>query len=285
MRHTTIATLSLLLFMFHQFAFAADNILIGKGVNTISINPNTASDCIVTSTERYERNFLFQYDQNKNDYYLVTQRFEVGEGCFEGFDPASVSLTAKKINVRTGKSSSKKSWSFSTKGISGERENYPMNGIYKVRYPGCCGALDTFKYFSLYTGNMLGAAYLKPLVLEIPNEHKFRFIFLQDDNASEFLGKGGQITVFYSDKESIKQQLFITVSNAPDPFYCDVNLRFDDKEGEMYELWNKSEFDGLPIVIKINCGTGTSIISIPVVSDKLSIDKAVITGALDIKLQ
>jgi hypothetical protein len=260
-----------------QMSYAADEIVVRKGANTITIKPDTAGTCRVTSIERYERYFLLHH---QNDYYLISQSFEVGEGCFEGHNPAKVSVKANSADVRTGKVSKETIWSFSTKGISGERDDELIDNIYRVRYPGCCGATDTFKYFSLNTGNFIGASYCKPLSLEVRVEssktRKTRYVFMQDNRASEYKGKSGQIALFYSDGERLRQQLAINIAGAPDCLY-ECETCFKKKE---------SGSDGVSIVLKLNCeNSPETTIEIPVISDKLAVEKADIKGSLSIKIQ
>jgi hypothetical protein len=279
-----VGTLLLVFATFSGLPCASDEIVVGRGESSIVIQPDTASECGVTSIERYDRYFLFQRTYFPASYYLISQHFEVGEGCFEGYDPANVSLTARDIDVSTGKVSTGMVWSFSTKGSSGERGYNDMDGVYKVLYPGCCAATDTFKYFSLYTGKFIGASYSKPLVLEMPNTRQIRYIFMQDNNASEYMGRSGQLALYYSDKERLRQQLSITASNVPEPFYCQTILEFVGKQGDRNELWGKSTFEGVSIVIKIDCPEGKSTTEIPVLKDSLSVEKAETKGTLGTKI-
>lgn len=282
MKHKPIIMLLIFVFL-AQNAFADNENVIRKGANSFAIDPTTSEACTVTATERYERNFLFQQEYSTKQYNLITQNFEVGEGCFEGNSPAAVSLASRRIDVKTAEVSKNDIWSFSTKGVSGERYR---NAIYKVIYPGCCGATDTAKYFSLYTGKLLGAANSKPLILSIPNTQKNRYLFIQDDNASEYLGREGKITIFYSDREQIKQQISINVDdNSLKYFYCSETFKFADKDGEQYDLWHKSDFEDVSVSINLECEPGQATITIPIIHDSLSVDNATIQGSLGIKLE
>jgi hypothetical protein len=288
MRQLT-TTILLLMPILCQLSFASDGVVVGKGSSTLTMKPDTASECRVTTIEKYRRHFLFEYDYDKKHSYLITQDFEVGEGCFEGNNPANVSVTAKKIDVLSGHVSDETVWSFSTKGNSGGRAAYPLEGLYAVTYPGCCGASDTTKYFSLFSGKLLGASALNPLMIEIPNTSKVRYITAQDERAADYMGKKpGAATFFYSDKENIRQELLITVPGGRAAHCILTGFKFEGKEegDRSYSLWNKSTFEGFSIVAELNCDrAGVISIELPVIADMLSPKKAKIKGAPNIKIE
>jgi hypothetical protein len=288
MRQLTI-TILLLVTMLRQSSFASDEVMVGKGKSTFIIKPDTASTCHVTTIERYTRYLLFEYDYDKKLSYLITQGFEVGEGCFEGNDPANVNVTAKMINVENGHVSDKTVWSFSTRGNSGGKAEFPLEGVYMVTYPGCCGAANTAKYFSLFSGKFLGAATLDPLKIEIPNTPKVRYIFAQDQRASDYMGKKpGAATIFYSDKDNRRQELVVTVPGSRDTLCMLTGLRFgrsNDKD-RLYSLWKKLSFDGVSIVAELECEKAGAIsMEIPLIADRLSSTKAKIKGIPGIKVE
>jgi len=290
MRHI-VKQLLFLILVTAQFAAASDEIVVGKGSSNLSIKPGTASECIVTSIERYKRYFLFRYDYEHNYYYLITQTVEVGEGCFEGNKPANVSLAAQKIDVRTGHVSNKTVWSFSTKGTSGEKAAHPLLNLYSIFYPGCCGASNTIKYFSLSSGKLIGASSLKPLILEIPNTTKVRYITVQDNNASDYMGKkAGAAAIFYSDGKNIKQELLITVPNTPkaDCFLTRLNFAGKKDDERKHELWQHLTFNGISVIVELACAEVRDevrvVVDIPIIEDKLSPQKATIKGLSNAKI-
>jgi len=289
MNMTHISKIILFLILLNgQSSFAADEIIVGKGSSILSIKPSTASECNVTSIEQYKRFFLFKYDYDHNYYYLITQDVRAGEGCFEGNDPANIRLAAQKIHVRTGLVSDKSVWSFSTKGISGERAKYPLLGVYQITYPGCCGASDTIKYFSLSSGKLLGASSLKPLKLEIPNTRKVRYITVQDNNASDYMGgKAGAAAIFYSDEEDIKQELVIAISNPADAYCYLTRLKFKGKKDDeqTYLLWKHATFEDVSAIVELSCKDSILVVEIPVVDDRLSALKAAAKGFPTVKIE
>lgn len=288
MRHIT-KIIFLLFAVLPQLSFASDKLVVTTGSSTLTIKPDTASECQVTSIEKYKRHFLFQYDYDHKYYYLITQKFEVGEGCFEGNDPANVNITAHKIDVNSGRLAKEPIWSFSTKGASGERARYELDGLYTVAYPGCCGATNTIKYFGLLSGKLIGASSLRPLIIEIPNTKKVRYITVQDENASDYMGKKlGAATVFYSDNEMIKQELVITVPNARTGSCYLTGLRFAGKKEDdrSYSLWEKSTFEGFSIIAELGCERDHVVaIEIPVIADMLSSVKTTIKGMSNCKIE
>jgi hypothetical protein len=254
----------------------------------LSIKPITASECHVTSIEQYKRHFLFKYDYAHNYYYLITQHIRVGEGCFEGNDPANVSLTAQKLDVRTGQVSDETVWSFSTKGISGEMAKDPLRDVYQISYPGCCGASDTIKYFSLSSGRLLGASSMKPLKLEIPNAKRVRYITVQDNNASDYMGsKAGVAVIFYSDEENIKQELVITISKSADAYCYLTKLKFKGNKNaeQTHLLWRHSTFADVSFIVELSCQNDLLVAEIPVVDDRLSTQKALLKGIPAAKIE
>lgn len=273
----------------HQLTFAADEVIVANGAATLAIKPQTAADCAVTMIERYQRFFLFQSHRiSQSLNLLVTQNFEVGEGCFEGYDPAKVKVTANSIDVRTGRISKETAWSFTASGNGGNIAEYPLDGLYLVTYPGCCGGKNTNKYYSLLTGKLVGATSLTPLVLRIPNTPKIRYITAQDERASDYVGsKPGAVVLFYADETQVRQELVVTSPDQANDYCSLTGFKLaGQSDVEMgYDIWKTTTFEGISIVAEIDCVRSSITLEIPVVADRLSTDKAVVKEGLNFKVE
>ena len=279
-----------MVFALIHLSVASDEFIINNGQSTLSIKPSkpgSGCDHTVTSIERFTRHFLFQHDYENNGYYLITQSFEVGEGCFEGYDPANVSVAARRIDLRTAKVSKQIVWMFSTKGVKGERDRGMMN-LYKVIMPGCCGLSTTTKYFNLHSGKFVGSSMLQPLTLDNLTPTK-RHIMVELGSSSDYMGKErGIATIYYTDGKDIKQELVVK-SPRNTSSLCDLNrLQFTGQaeHKHWYSLPRQSSFEGVSFVAEISCEQFDNIIiEIPIISDALAIGKATIKGATGIKIE
>jgi len=288
---TSILISLFMLFAFTHLSLASDELIVAKGQTVLSMKPSkpgTGCDHTVTSIERFTRHFLFQYDYKNNGYYLITQSFEVGEGCFEGYDPANVSVTARSIDLHTAKVSKQIDWMFSTKGVKGERDIGPMKDLYKVIHPGCCGLSTTTKYFNLRSGRFVGSSMLQPLTVDnLTTAH--RHIMVELGSSSDYMGKeSGIATIYYTDGNDIKQELVVK-SPRNTSFFCDLNrLQFTGQaeHKRWYSLPRQSPFEGVSFVAEVLCEQlDRTIIEIPIVGDVLRIDKATIKGPTGIKIE
>jgi hypothetical protein len=278
-----------MIFALTHLSLASDELIITKSHATLSIKPSkpdAGCDHTVTSIERFARHFLFQHDYKNNSYYLITQNFEVGEGCFEGYDPANVSVAAQSIDLRTAKVSKQIVWMFSTKGIKGERDI--GKDLYKVVLPGCCGLSTTTKYFNLHSGRFVGSSMLQPLTLDnlTPAE---RHIMVELGSSSDYMGKErGIATIYYSDGKDIKQELVVRLPHNTSPLCNMSRLQFTGQaeHKRWYSLPRQSPFEGVSFVAEISCEQFDNIIiEIPIISDALAIGKATIKGATGIKIE
>jgi hypothetical protein len=286
----SILIVLLMVFALTHPSLASEELIITKGQTSLSIKPSKpASGCdhTVTSIERFTRDFLFQYDYESNGYYLITQRFEVGEGCFEGYDPANVSVTARTIDLHTAKVSKQIVWMFSTKGIKGERDVGPMKDLYKVIHPGCCGLSTTTKYFNLRSGRFVGSSMLQPLTVDNLTT-AYRHIMVELGSSSDYMGKErGIATIYYTDGNGIKQEVVVKSPHNTSSF-CDLNrLQFTGQPEykRWYSLPRQSPFEGISFVAEVICEQlDRTIIEIPIVGDALRINKATIKGPTGIKI-
>jgi len=284
---------SILFAVFMSFALAhlslaSEELIITKGQTSLSIKaskPGSGCEDTVTSIERFTRDFLFQYDYEQNGYYLITQKFEVGEGCFEGYDPANVSVTARRIDVHTGKVSKQIVWMFSTKGIKGER--VIGKDLYKIVHPGCCGLSTTTKYFNLHSGRYVGSSMLHPLTLGnfSPAE---RLIMVELGSSSDYMGKErGIATIYYGEGKDIKQEVVVKSPSNTNSL-CDLNrLQFvgQAEYKRWYSLPRHAPFEGVSFVAEISCEQFDIIIEIPIIGDALAIGKATIKGVSGIEVE
>jgi hypothetical protein len=169
--------------------------------------------------------------------------------------------------------------------------SFPLQNLYAVTYPGCCGALDTTKYFSLSSGKLIGASTEKPLVIEISNPYEMRYIMTQDARASDYLGKRqGVATIFYSDNEKIRQEVSIVMPDAPKTRCTLFSLRLSQNKNSIPSSpWNQfavNAFDGFSITVELDCdGTDGITIDIPVISDILTANRAIVKGMNDMKIE
>jgi hypothetical protein len=293
MRRMKISILiaALMVFTLTHLSLASEELIVTKGQTTLSIKPSkpgSGCDHTVTSIERFTRHFLFQHDHKNNGYYLITQSFEVGEGCFEGYDPANVSVTARSIDLHTAKVSKQINWMFSTKGVKGERDVGGMMDLYKVIYPGCCGLSTTTKYFNLRSGRFVGSSMLPPLTVDnLTTAH--RHIMVELGSSSDYMGKErGIATIYYTDGNDIKQELVVK-SPRNTIYSCDLNrLQFTGQaeHKRWYSLPRQSPFEGVSFVAEVICEQlDRTIIEIPIVGDALRINKATIKGPTGIKIE
>ena len=258
--------------------------LVGSGRSSLIIKPSATSEC-VTFTERYKRHLLYLYDEEQQSYYLITQNFEFGAGCFEGYDPTVVTVTANKLDVKSGQVSKETVWSFTTKGIRGERTGYPLTGLYAVADLGPRGEIT--KYFSLISGAFIGSSSLQPLTIETPDMSKVRLITAHENKICDYVGGDIRIaTIFYADNKNLKQALAITLSKPPSEICILRSLRFADSEdaGRLRTLSDETTFGGFSITMELACENGGVSVEIPVVGDMLFPDKATVTGSSEIRI-
>lgn len=142
-----------LLFLLSNCAFS-DAIKVVSAESSITIDPKTIDSCSLTAIEKYTRHFI--YNLTKSSYYLITQNFETGTGCFEGNNPQKLTVMANILDPVTGKINANPVWKFQTQSVSGGAESN-FHNLYKTESPGCCSSVSTFKYFSLKTGKLVSS--------------------------------------------------------------------------------------------------------------------------------
>jgi hypothetical protein len=196
---------------------SAANVVIGASQDSATLDTSTLDACHhPTLVEKFTRRRLHRAGQDEGSpYYLITQQFAVGEnGCFEGYRPATVSLDARRIDVKTGKLERVPVWSFSTDGIDGQVERDSHGPLYRIDMPGCCDALDTSKYFSLDSGRLVASTTVPLLTIERVEKtgpDQLQFIGAESNLASSPQApRGAMSTVFLGDRNGLVETISIS---------------------------------------------------------------------------
>ncbi len=189
--------------------FAKDDFTtIVREISELSVKLKSSDECIPHTIEKYTRNYLYEFSNSRQ--ILIKQRFETGRGCFEGYNPQSISVSAHVIDKNTGAIMQEPVWRFESTGIRGEAENYPYTDLYEVQEPGCCDARDVYKYYSLKSGNLLAFSSKNLLVVQLLQTNKKRFMGVEENlSASKSYNKEHVAVIFYSDDADIKQKLVV----------------------------------------------------------------------------
>jgi hypothetical protein len=148
---------------------SASTVVVGTSQDSATLDTSTPGLCHhPTLVEKFTRRRLYQAGSGEEaPYYLITQQFVIGEnGCYEGYRPASVSVDARRIDVKTGKLERGPVWSFSTDGIDGGFDRDSHGLLYRIDMPGCCESQDTSKYFSLSSGRLVVSTTVPLLIVK-----------------------------------------------------------------------------------------------------------------------
>src|SRR5205085_2052560 len=94
----------LLLALLFASAHASDFVSVGNARSEIKIDKTRSEECseYVNFIEKFSRFTLFKYDWEQKKYYLIKQDFELGQGCFEGYNPQKINVAANVLNPNTG---------------------------------------------------------------------------------------------------------------------------------------------------------------------------------------
>lgn len=265
------------------------------GKFTIATAPNDAifdsgklNECPTNLVERFSRFSIYAPPQAES--MLITQKFELGQQCTDGFFPAKVEVTSNPIDLKTGKVNPKKVWSFSTSGVSGEVLLANL-GVYRVDSPACCATTDTSTYFSLNTGELIGSAteiadsgQKAFLQTATANPAKRRFISLEDNCASLPQGTRKSIaTIFYSDEKSILERLTLSSKASGDEeewTVAEFNFVGHEKYETKLELADEKELskEKIHLLLTCRCDAQPLDIILPLSPDGLNQKAAQITG-------
>jgi len=219
-------------------------------------------------------------------HYFVTQEFEVGRGCFEGFNPAKVSLKANIIDLKTGAVAPHLVWAFSTEGISGAEQIWDMGGLYRIEVPGCCASEDTHKYFSLDTGKLVGSSTTEnSLKVEYPSKDGTRYITMESNLSSSPEGKKKALaTLFYGDKSAVVQKIAI-MKNSDNDDWSVSGLEVAGHDPRQTQISPKpGENLKLHITMVCRCEDKLDMV-IPVSASGVDIKHAVITAIKGVQLE
>lgn len=261
---------------------------IGSAENNISVDINTASSCLIDHIEKYSRFLIYNYDRAVDKYYLVQQNFEIGTGCHEGYFPANVTVTAKQLDLATGKVSPDNAWSFKAEGISGEVQ-WNFFDLYKVSMPGCCGAMTTNKYFSLKNGQLVLSTSINPLKIDIANTKKVGYIGVENGADPASSNKNTIATIFYGTNDGVKQKLSVLSSKSGEEEWIVEKLSFPElvNEKQALTIFKKENFNGVPIRVELVCRCDREPVKITLTMSEESINaaSAQFKGADDVSIE
>lgn len=249
--------------------------------SSLSLDTKTADACLPTVLEKYVRYAVVRVPAQPAPWHqLIVQRFEVGSGCFEGFRPARALISAKTVDVRTGKTGDKPLWSFETEGIFGEIAPWPASGLYRVDMPGCCGAAKTEKFYSLQTGKLVAASTSALLSFEEPKDRALRFVAVEDSIASSPQGQSGALaTVFFGDVEDMREAVAITADAGAGRRGWSAEIAWKGQEnGTRHLVPTALPGATLEITLQCQCDVEPVNIEIPVSAEGLDEAKAKVSG-------
>jgi hypothetical protein len=271
-----LATLSL---MTHVTATTASvaNVTISTSQDSTTLDMSTAGSCRPTLIDQFTRRMLHQVPPyEEHTYYLVTQKFVVGEGCFEGYNPALVTVQAQAIDVKTGRVGHKKLWSFSTAGIDGRVDAWLSGPLYRVDMPGCCAAEKTFKYFSLNTGRLVASSTVPLLQIDRTDTREFQYVGAESNLASSPQAPTKAMsTIFFGDNDGLIETVSIS---SPESYGSEdwgvQTLEFQSKPSNQASLVAKaSDRPLLHIVLGCRCDAPLVDIFLPVARSGIDVSE------------
>lgn len=254
--------ITLLALLMLSTASAAESINVASAESKISIDPKTINECNLTSVESYTRHLIFKYDYKKPSYYLITQKFEVGTGCFEGNNPEKIVVTAKNLDPKTGKVEEPTSWHFETDGVTGVEFNLNYDQLYKVDIPGCCSSEATYKYYSLNTGKLVSSSTVDLRAIANIKSNTQIVIGAESNIASSPLKKNNSIaSLFLGDRNGIFQEIsIISKKYSEEDWYIEsMNFVFDKeakqfyKNSPIYSVSGAEGYKGITFNLVLNC--------------------------------
>ncbi|MBI3901833.1 MAG: hypothetical protein HY306_02650 [Nitrosomonadales bacterium] len=285
-------------------AQAGSLIAIGQSSNLAILDTKTADSCEPTLTEHFSRYSIYQLSPYQTGHHvLIEQQFDVGRGCFEGYSPAKVSVSAKHLDAKFGGVDKKELWSFTTEGISGDVLGSVLHGVYRVDMPGCCSAAKTSKFFSLETGRLIGSTTSERLssapLLKVDFVDRYdsqgvveaRFISAEDNIASTPQTPTKAIgTIFLANRLSVVETISILGEGqlgTEEWWLSEFNL---DKENYPEELSKEvmslsgKDMAKIHIKLKCRCDAKPLDITIPLTINGLNEKSSIINGSAEISL-
>jgi hypothetical protein len=281
---------------------AGDFATIGTARSEITIDKTHTEECgeYVNFVEKFTRFTLFKYDWQQKKHYLIRQDFELGQGCFEGYNPAQVTVTANALDPIKGTVGTRTEWQFSAAGASGDVAGYPFQGLYKVTLPGCCAASAVDKYFSLITGNFIMASTIRPLLLDLAEQRSQRYIAAEANTAAERWNNAKNIaTLFLGNPKSNLQRVYVNSSDtklsSEDWDVAQLNFAGakvkngggdPTADNQTHTLFKSSEIAGLSIqmVLRCRCDSPEIHISLPLQLERFDIEHATVRGIDSVSL-
>lgn len=257
---------------------AQTSIPLAKTISSITIDPSTADTCRPTVVENFTRHSVWKIgDHPSPRFALITQKFQVGSGCFESFDPARAVVSAKVVDINTGKVGKGNLWLFTTQGVSGEIESE----LYRVDMPGCCGSSPTSKYFSLSTGKLVSSSTGSLISVNSTQDHDLRYVSVEGNIASSRQSKAyGIATIYLGDTEALLETLEVSAGNKFDSeeWWVDsVGWKGKDATIKGLAVANFSEAV-VHVVLRCRCEATPISIEVPMNQHGFVADKAEIAG-------
>jgi hypothetical protein len=269
-------------FLLYLTDASATSIVIAKNDSSLTLDPQTATSCQPTTVENYARLTVINVStQQQPEFALLTQQFEVGTGCFEGYQPAHVRVSAQRLNIKTGQAEPNILWSMNSDGIQGAVQSYDAKMLYRIDMPGCCGASDTAKYYSLLTGKLIASATGHLLSVNAIDEHATRFIGVEDNIASSRQGDTTAIaTIFLGDNQAQIETLSVKAptSYAQEDWWIE-SLHWRGQHTSQNNLTVKQFMEAtLALRLKCRCAAEDIVMQIPLNTQGFANDQAIITG-------
>jgi hypothetical protein len=277
-----------------SFAEAGSMVTVGKAANTAMLDTTTAEACTPSLREHFYRHSVYQLSPHRSGHHaLIQQEFDIGQGCFEGYSPAKVTVSAKPLNAKSGRVGARRLWSFTTEGVSGEVETGDFWGLYRIDMPGCCGSARTSKYFSLETGKLVGSTTKRMLEMSFVDKYdsrgvvERRFISVEDNIASSPQASTKAIaTIFYADAYALEETVSVSGNGklgSEDWWVSESYFMGQDSEVQGLAL-SGSEEAKIRVVLKCRCDAEPLDIDIPVSAAGLNISTSVVKGPKGISL-
>lgn len=244
---------------------------------SITIDATTLDSCRVTTIENYTRLNIYQNAATSNEHTLITQHFETGSGCFEGYSPEKITVTAQRIDLEAGKVDAQPKWVLEATGSSGAIED----DMYKVESLGCCSSVSTQKYFSLITGKLITSSTSELMRIFNNKTREYLYIGVEANTASLPEKNGGNIaTIITGDKSGKIEQIQIN-SEALAENEWDVNSvkfvyqkdqpQYSNRETE-FTIDGKSTTKEIEMSIELTCRCEHEPIKVSLIMLNTSID-------------
>jgi hypothetical protein len=265
-------------------------VVVGRSESTATLDTSTASSCQPTILEHYTRYAIYGHGfERTQQQSLIRQTFDVGSGCFEGFNPASVSVEAVAIDTHTGRQGKDKLWSFTTEGASGSVQTSMLWGLYRVDMPGCCGSADTIKYFSLDSGKFVASSTGRILEIDFTSHRDNhgisvrRFVTVEDNIAASPHARTKAIaTVFFADGHGMRETLSIHAPAAiekQDWWLADIGFAGEDPTRANIAVAGDATHPAMHALLKCRCDKTKDVdLVLPVALDGMAEKGARLTG-------